>query len=215
MIFENKISIADIISIVAILATFITILQVKHQRGDSLKPFLTIKPSDNYFVYNKAKPFSNNNFDLYLSNIGGHLAKNASIEINICNIPSNLLSSEIEINQHLFALNKKAIYMLHKSLQFTYIEPQEKHYLAGKLDNYIILLCNIYLDLFKSNKLEKNIFNVGEILIKISYYNIIDHNFKNYLSLTVNPISISDKEINFSIDIKELTKKTYKLKNNL
>ena len=210
MIFDNTISIAEIISIVAILCTFVTILQVKQQRIDSVKPYITIKPIDKSYNYKKDDLEHSVNFELFASNIGNGLAKNASLKFNIVNVPEILSDDSLVIANNYFEVNKRTFYLLHHDIDFTYFESQEQHDISGTLDNYIILMCRLYMKVLISSKKNIDALSSLKVVVKIEYFSVLKERLHNYLGISLNPITIAEDEINFYIDIQEMSKREYR-----
>ncbi len=208
MIFDLTISITDIISVLAILLTFVTILQIKHQRTDTLKPYMTVRPIDEVYHFDcknkrlKEKPIIN------LCNIGSNLAKNINIELYSYNIPNALLSKTLQITQNSCSIDKQKLIILHHNIDFTYCEPKENIEIGSTLYGYIETFCHIYEDLFLSNK-EECIRQTPKVIIKVSYLNILGK--KNYIYLCLHEeISVlSINEIDFYIKTYEISKKQY------
>lgn len=210
MKFDLTISITDIISVLAILLTFVTILQIKHQRTDTLKPYMTIRPIDKVYRFDcknkklKEKPIIN------LCNIGSNLAKNINIELYTYDIPNSLLSKALQITQNSCSIDQQKFIILHHNIDFTYCEPRENIEIGSTLYGYIETFCHIYEDLFLSDKPEECIRQTPKVLIKISYLNILGKKNNKYLCLHEGISTLSVNEIDFYIKTYELSKKEYK-----
>lgn len=93
--FKFEMNIGDIISIFALIATFITILQVKKQRSDMNKPYMVIDFDGNYnhvYTIEKCVDETDNNyfedtgdnvFDFNIKNIGNGIAKDVRLYLEI------------------------------------------------------------------------------------------------------------------------------------
>lgn len=208
MNFDTTICITDIISVVAIFLTLITIWQVKLQRSDALKPYITITPYDKVYRYTNGKMDFDENVEVLLSNIGSSLSKNIAIEMRLCDIPRDLLSEDIQISKNICKINKQKLLILQQSIELTYCESKEQKSIGNYLRNYIMILCQIYIDICSSNMFNKYR-NTAKIAIKISYHNILGKKYNKHIILQLDPLSLSANAIQFYIKTNELTKRQY------
>lgn len=209
MSFDFTISIIDIISILTIALTFITVLQVKQQRSDALNPYIAIRSCEKVFRFDCKNGNLNDNPQINLSNIGSDLAKNINIEFSICNVPNELLSKSIQITKNTCFINEQKLILLHRSINFSYCETKENLELGNHLRGYIETFCHIYKDVYLSNRFTEYHTNVAKIFIKISYFNILGKKHNKYMALFIDPVVISSDEILFYIKTHELSKKEY------
>lgn len=211
MKFDLTVSITDIISVLTIILTFVTILQVKHQRTDTLKPYITIRPIDKVYRFDCKSKKLLESPKVQLSNIGSNLAKDIKIELLIANIPDSLISKGLKITQNTCLIDKQKLIMLHHNIDFTYCESKENIEIGNNLYGYIETFCHIYADLFLSKKIEVCLKNsqFPKSIIKISYFNILGKKHDKYLCLYADPFFLSTDAIDFHIKTHELSKKEY------
>ena len=217
--FNNEFSIADILSLLALLAMFITIVQVKKQAKRSIKPTVVFKENQQYYEYNDSVEDSSIDVELELSNIGAGVAKTVTVLSNLNLSKFKGLMQNIKITNDILQMKDNehnVIYMIgNKEETFLYVEPNRKIYCSSIIGHYIKILCLIYTNIVKSNKHEKlerllKKSNQGEIYYNIDYTDIHDKRYNNYFQLIIDPIIISRDGLSFKIKLKEIKSKDYK-----
>lgn len=203
MKFDNTISIADLISIFALVLSFITIIFLFIQRKDSSKIYLSIRDKDKSHIINQEE-FQIES--LYIKLLGNNVAKNIHMFIELIN-DGNLIA-----NEWYRTIKQDKLIRICKSIYFDNISPGEildvsKNFQASL---YAVLDAIIF-DITKEKELNWISFRNHYVLIKLKYKDINGYNYNQYykLAIDLNIINYEKKEIDYSINISEISKKTY------
>lgn len=219
--FNNEFSIADILSLLALLAMFITILQVKNQDKRNIKPTIVFKENTNYYEYNTCEEDSGVKVQLELSNIGLGVAKTVKVYTSLDLSKFKGLTQNIEITTNTLEINddkRKALYMIgDKEENFLYMEPDRKICFSSIVSHYINVLGLLYTNIMK-NKENRDAMNIllgqsnqGDIYCVIAYTDIYGKIYNSYFQLKIVPVMIAEDSMSFNINVKEITSKEYRL----
>ena len=219
MVWDNSISISDIISSLALLATFITVLLILVQRHDAAKPALFVRAKNkevNVFKYT-GEDFTfileNNYFELGCS--GNCLAKGVDIESYL------LLDKEPSFYKHLSIGNgiiKTSFEGKRKCNVF--VRPTKVHIEAVNCNEIINIsnevsakLLGMVLCCFDAamqcNEKELPI-SQSCVVLKIDYFDVLNKRYVDYYTLSLELFSfLSPVELYYSFTTRKIGKKDF------
>lgn len=230
MIFENTISIGDIISFLALVCTFITISIMIKQRKDANRPYIVLDLKDKFYsdfnieprevnydecsFYNSLYKIDKNPFDFDIKNIGNGVAREINVSIKIKNI------SIIKLDEEMFILEEYLVvecpeqeaegYLKNKPLEdanlyFTNLGSNGKISLSNSFKRFENTVNSVIYHYMRNDDL-KSIKEklIPSIQVDISYKNILNNKYNESYMIDINPGMWSSF----------LTKYTIKLKHN-
>lgn len=211
MKFNQEISISDIISSLALIATFITILQVKSQRKDSNRPYLIIDFNGKYDEYICVKSDSDitknreNNFDFKLKNIGNGIARDIKVEINLSQLDKIKLDENLTLTEVSLDIQDKKTYIstmiINSPTYFSNLGSQEEINIKSEFsnqDNVIKQLMRYYMS---KHYLLGVVNSLPIVLIKIQYKDIFNNSYEDIFSIKVTASYITEKETSYLLEL--------------
>ena len=204
MIFDSTISIADIISILGLTLSFITIIFLFIQRKDSSRIYISIKDKKNSHIFKNNKIIEES---LYMKLLGNNIARNINLKID-------LVSDNIKLSNYWYESNAKdaLVYVKNKCF-FDNISLDEMINITQSFYGALYSMLDDILTLVPSFK-HKDCINLNKnyILIKMTYEDIHSYKYCQYykIFILVNSIDFFNNSFNYSINIEEVSKKDYK-----
>lgn len=233
MRFDNSISIGDIISILALLITFFTLLMMKKQREDANRPYLVLDYNNEFDEIFNIKPkefdideiwnnaildcdlYSINKkpFDFKVINIGNGVAREIKVKIKVENIDIIKQDENIDIKHNTLILGCpeeiRDIYIGNKSLddyefEFSNLGSNNSFSLTNNLTRFESIVNSVLVS-YMSNRGFESIINrlIPTIKIELKYKNILNKKFKETYKIDVCPCLIGNNESTYTIKIKK------------
>ena len=204
MVFDNTISIADIISILGLTLSFITIIFLFIQRKDSSRICLSIKDKKNSHMFKNSKIIEET---LYIKLLGNNIARNINLKFD-------LVSDNIKLANDWYksAQNGAMVYVSNKE-SYDNICSDEMINITQSLYGAMYAMLDDILILLPAFKYKDHInLNINYVLIQMSYEDINGYMYCQYykISIQVNSMDFFNNEFNYSINIEEINKKNYK-----
>lgn len=218
MVWDNSISAADIISVLALLATFITIVLIFIQRHDSAKPILFIRTKnseENHLeLTNYGLDFDLEKSPVEISCFGNNLAKRVSIESYFLLYKSLSFYKTIYIKGGIMTMdveNKpKTFFVVKPSLiNFEVINCNETINLNNELRGKLLAMILCGFDALMQHDDKGIPFSKSCIFIKMVYYDMHDKKYTTYAVLSFDFSVFSEEGMHFSFTSKIISKKSF------
>ena len=204
MVFDNTISIADIISILGLTLSFITIIFLFIQRKDSSRIYLSIKDDK------PSHKFKNNRHveeTLFIKLLGNSVARNIKLKYK-------LVSDKIQITNNIYRSAKgDTLICIKNDEYFDNICQEDNLNISQSLHGIMYAILDDILMLLPSFKYKDKIdVNINYVLIEISYQDINGYTYYQYykIDVKVTAMDFFKNEFDYSINIEEVNKKNYK-----
>ena len=219
MFWNNEISLADIISIIALIATLVTVFLILIQRHDAAKPVLFIRPKNSnnnqIRLTNYGIDFDLNKCPVELSCFGNNLAKKVCIEsyflldkelsfYKTISIKGGLLTTHFE-DKPLFVVMLRPSRVCFDAINCNEIINLNNE-LGGKLLG--IVLCGFDAVSQRDDKCIP--FSKSSIVLKLSYMDMYNKKYNDYAVVSFNCSSFSNNGMRFSFEGKQITGKVFK-----
>ena len=218
MIWNNEISLADIISMVALIATFATVVLICLQRGDGARPYVGIRVQNN----DKKVLFENDELKCDLKNdsiqiccFGNGIAKDVLVESYFLLDKELSFYKKVSISGGLLKFNGDN----EKMTKFFLVRPTKDYYEFINSDECLDMLQNLYGKIFGialcgfdelSKKNDKMIpISIPYIILRVAYSDMFGKRYETYFRLSWNISSFSKNFYTFSLKCKTIQKKEF------
>lgn len=217
MEFDNSISIGDIISIVALVCTFFTLLIMKKQREDSNRPYLVldynnkfderfcITPKDfdieecweDLSFYYELYSLDKSPFDFKVKNIGNGVAREIKVKIKVENINIIKQDDKMYIEDNVLILECpeeirdryiKGKFLDDYEFEFTNLGSNNSFSLTNNLKRFESIVNTVLLHYMNTECLQTTQDGlIPTIIIELDYKNILNKKFKETYKIDICP----------------------------
>ena len=201
MEFNNTISIADIISILGLTLSFITLIILFLQRRDTSRIYLSIQDQL------ESHKFNSNRFvedKIVIKLLGDHFARNV-------NLKYNLISENIKLDGDCYkSPNSNNMITVRNCKEINNICPSETINITDSMKGAIFAILDTILTSLSTNGNTQSI-NKNYIAIRVKYKDINDYVYKQYFILYINILTKNTRirEFTYETNIVEVNKKKY------
>lgn len=233
MKFDNTISIGDIISILGLILTLLTLWTMIKQREDSNRPYLVldfnnnfeyifnIKSKDSYieenyedtFFYNNLYSIDKNPFDFNIKNIGNGVAREINLKIKVENIDIIKKDEKMYIEDNILVIEcleqTQDGYLKHKYLEdcdlyFTNLGSNNSFSLTNNLKRFENIVNSILFH-YMDNEDFESIRNhlIPTIQVELEYKNILNKEFKEIYNIDINLWQWSSFSCMYIVNLKD------------
>ncbi len=219
MVWINEISLADIISIIALVATFITVVLIFVQRNDGAKPCVFVKTNsekNNYSFIRKEFKCDLGTDSIQICCLGNGIAKNISVESYLVLDKTMDFYKTISIKGGLATVKTNkgklegCIVVRPNICRFEAMNNNESVTIANVLEPKILTMAFCGSDAISQRNGNLIPWSEPCIILKISYTNIFGKNYVSFFQISLSICMFSEKEIAFFIKNKSIKKKEYK-----
>lgn len=214
MKFNQEISISDIISLLALFATFITILQVKLQRKDSNRPYLIIdfRNDYNHSITVTSDEYINgcdeNTFDFELKNIGNGIARDVHIDIKFVDIDKIKLDSSLTLSEEVLSIKNdkahKSMFFRNYPAYFSYLGKNEYKSLKTEFSKNSCVIQNLISYYTYKNYTNSIINLIPKTLVSICYKDIFNKSYTETFSIIIKIVYIDMNETCYNVKLKRV-----------
>ena len=219
MVWNNEIGLADIISIAALIATFITVLLVLVQRHDSTRPFVSIKIKEN--VTYTASAASNDEFPLSIDDdaitincFGNGMAKDVSIESYLVLDKDAGFYKRIKIaggTGEFYNEGKLKLFFLLNPTRTTFnsINCNESEKLTPDIMGKLLGMAFTGLDAVSQADDKSIPISSSSIVFKIVFYDMLGRKYRNYYLVSNMISSFSNDKYSFYLTSEILPRRQF------
>lgn len=232
MTFDNSISIGDIISILALVVTFLTLWMMIKQRKDANRPYLVvdynnkfdenfrIKPKDfdieelweGINFYYELYSIDKNPFDFKVINIGNGVAREIKVKIKVENIDIIKQDDNMYIKDNVLILECpeqirdryiKGKYLDDYEFEFSNLGSNNSFSLTNNLKRFESIVNSVLLQYMSNEDLESIRNNlIPSIKLELEYKNILNKKFKEIYKIDIFPGGYGSFECIYTIKLK-------------
>ena len=215
MEWNKNISLTDIISILALVATFVAILLMLIQRHDLSRPFVCIRTNSSEtctLLSNLGLDIKSHAIDL--SCIGNNVAQNICLEAYFCMSHKIMYDDTIAINRGFCEFKKDncaICFSLHPiKIGFSIINGNETVNLANDLVGHILGIAILGYDSIKmAIKNNDSNFYSPNIIISIVYEDVLGKHYHKYFMIASEFCIIQNDNYTFRLNSRIISKKTF------
>lgn len=218
MTWNNEIGLADIISILALLATFITVFLLFIQRHDSARPFVSIK-IENKTTYavsytpTKESPIGIDN-DAITINCSGSIAKGVDIESYFVLDKEIDFYRTIKISNGIGEVSKDGdvrmlFFLSPKRTRFSSINCNESISLTSELYGKLLGMAYSGLDAIGQAEGEYLPISYSAIVLKVKFSDILGKRYCYYYLISNKMIMFANEKYTFNLTCDVLTRKQF------
>lgn len=202
--FKNEISVADIISILAIIISLITLIFLFVQRKDSTKCRIVLLKDNSDFIYDKSN-FSFSKTNIMLKIIGGTCAEQIIVK-------GNMLYDNRKIANRVYrSVDSCKLLAVNNQIEIDYLDNTAPYNLNSFLYPYIFAMGDIFYNLCLTGEFESK-YNLLTLYLDICYKDINGYSYNNYYLIKPNLtlMNFETKSCMYGLFLKRINKKEYK-----
>lgn len=227
MKFDNSISIGDIISILALLVTFFTLLMMKKQREDANRPYLVVDYNNRFDegfsletknlseeknINDEIYSIDKNPFDFKVINVGNGVAREVSVKIKFENIDIIKQDNNMYVKDQIITFDYSKIMksthvmsiILHDSkFEFTNLGSNNSFSLTNSLRKFEKTVNNVltyYMNTKSLESIQEKL--IPTIKVEVEYKSILNKKFKETYKIDIRLCMFSNSKCYYSVELK-------------